>query len=729
MRKQWKNCLTMAMVLSVLTAGVFAGDIVPLYDDNDAVLDIDLAQKGTPGEITPIDTGGELTLAARFTAAEADLTATGPVIIIECGGTTFGNGLYLAGGDLIFATKGSNGLGGNTTTQTSLNDTDVSDSAAAVTIGAVSAGIETEVYVSYNTNTGQVIGSINGAVRSFTITGSDGGANLSGDESCSFLGYLDITPGQLGGLTNTNQGQGALWDANQAVNFTGTTQTNVRGQIFAATINPVLLPNDPDPANGAVNVDPDTVSQLMFDTAEDPNNLGSQNPQVTGHFVRVYDSFEGDPNFDVILESTFVAAGTDPISVNYDFELDQIVYWQVEEQINGNAEGDPENIVGPVWRFDALKSVPVIDGDPENSLVAPGEAASLTVSASSVSGGLSYQWYKSDDDTNNTKGDDTAIDGATSDTLTIASAALSDEGYYYCAVSNTAGTVDTGVAAVGIKRLVALYTLDESDFDGTYYLDTSTEDPCAHNLVPNAVPASAAWVDGADPSETGDGLDIGLNGETAAASEFDFAAAEFTDELTISLWVKWGGTDPESGTWQGLCSSSGPNNWFFEINNNTGVVQANAPGFSPFNTGTNVVPVDDWTHVVLTSKADQTGTIYINGVEAGSSVNYSINQNVTPVYLGANNFNVDGFVDPLNGALDDVRIYNYALDKVAVAQLYYDVLETAVCINPNDVNMSFDVAGGGENGDEPDCRVDLIDFEVMASTWLNCAIYPQSECQ
>jgi hypothetical protein len=64
-----------------------------------------------------------------------------------------------------------------------------------------------------------------------------------------------------------------------------------------------------------------------------------------------------------------------------------------------------------------------------------------------------------------------------------------------------------------------------------------------------------------------------------------------------------------------------------------------------------------------------------------------------------------------------------------VADLYYDIVEKPVCINPENVNLEFDVAGGGSNGDQPDCKVNLSDFAAFAQQWLNCGYYPQSDCQ
>ncbi len=73
--------------------------------------------------------------------------------------------------------------------------------------------------------------------------------------------------------------------------------------------------------------------------------------------------------------------------------------------------------------------------------------------------------------------------------------------------------------------------------------------------------------------------------------------------------------------------------------------------------------------------------------------------------------------DPINGLifeggsvtpciLDEVEIYNYALDAATIAQTYANMTETAVCPAP----LIYDLDG--------DCIVNLNDFTKLASQWL-----------
>ena len=122
--------------------------------------------------------------------------------------------------------------------------------------------------------------------------------------------------------------------------------------------------------------------------------------------------------------------------------------------------------------------------------------------------------------------------------------------------------------------------------------------------------------------------------------------------------------------------------------------------------------------------------IYLDGVAVATrSPATKVTANLSPMYLGALGRSDAGVLQSLfNGVIDDVQIFNYAKDKFSVADLYYDVQEIPLCLNPGNVDLTFDVAGGGANGDEPDCRITLADFAAFAQTWLNCGLYPQTDC-
>jgi probable HAF family extracellular repeat protein len=82
---------------------------------------------------------------------------------------------------------------------------------------------------------------------------------------------------------------------------------------------------------------------------------------------------------------------------------------------------------------------PAIASGPASQYVPPG--TKVTLNLSTVGDGLSYQWKKNG----------VAIAGATSATFALNSAQASDAGFYFCTVTNTAGSVDSPVGIVTVQ--------------------------------------------------------------------------------------------------------------------------------------------------------------------------------------------------------------------------------------------------------------------------------------
>ncbi len=137
-------------------------------------------------------------------------------------------------------------------------------------------------------------------------------------------------------------------------------------------------------------------------------------------------------------------------------------------------------------------------------------------------------------------------------------------------------------------------------------------------------------------------------------------------EITVATWVNWNG----GSAWQRifdfgngeaenvfLTPSSGAGTLRFVIRNGGDEQQLNAPG----------LPVGQWSHVAVTLGASG-ASLYVNGVLVAESSAITIRPlDFKPVlnYIGRSQY-----PDPLfNGAVDDFRVYNYALSAGEVAQL------------------------------------------------------------
>ncbi len=140
------------------------------------------------------------------------------------------------------------------------------------------------------------------------------------------------------------------------------------------------------------------------------------------------------------------------------------------------------------------------------------------------------------------------------------------------------------------------------------------------------------------------------------------------DEMTISMWVKW----TTSGNWQRIFDfGNGTDNYMFLTPANS---YTNVMRFAIKNGGSEQtvdckakLSTSSWKHLAVVIGREKT-TIYIDGEEAASSTGITIKpSDIHPVmnYIGRSQFTADPY---FRGYIDDLRIYNYALDADAVRQ-------------------------------------------------------------
>ncbi len=251
--------------------------------------------------------------------------------------------------------------------------------------------------------------------------------------------------------------------------------------------------------------------------------------------------------------------------------------------------------------------------------------------------------------------------------------------YYYTvvavdkALNRSARSGQTGATPTGEPTLVAQYGFQMDALD-----DSINEN--------DAVLAAGA-------SYTPGGLDgsaLALNGEGYVRVPSEVVNY---DQVTIATWVYWRGGE----SWQRI----------FDFGNGTGeylfLTPANWSGntmqFSIVKSGvgghdmyTSALPVQEWAHVAVVL-GDGTAELYVNGVleaSTGTSIKPS-DFNPLVNYIGKSQW-----PDPLfNGAIDDFRIYNYALSDIEVAELASDspVDPPGVAKIPLD-NADFDAGVG-----------------------------------
>jgi len=366
-------------------------------------------------------------------------------------------------------------------------------------------------------------------------------------------------------------------------------------------------------------------------------------------------------------------------------------YWRVDVY-EPNAPGPDVRTEGPLWRFETVPREPQIVTDPVGQVVAAGQSVSFTVETANAD---TFAWYKEGVETPLSDGD--RISGSATPVLTIRDVGLADEGFYYCVASNALTTAEavSASAQLMIERLVGWWKLD-----GT--LEDSVDE-----AVPGAPPHDGVVN---DPNFVDDGFDGGAYeffGDrrviTIAGSEtvFNF----YPSGVTVNAWVKLAAprafatvvakrNEEQTAGWMLRC----PDAAAFTVEQAS---QETAMGQSS---------VADGQWHMLTGRFDGSMVeVYVDGVRAGSAGPNSntIGVHAEPLIFGAARPSGAG---TLEGLVDDIRIWNYALSPEAIAKLYANATGSGVCMEL----PAYDFNG--------DCVVNLSDFAALAETWMESHI-------
>ena len=178
-----------------------------------------------------------------------------------------------------------------------------------------------------------------------------------------------------------------------------------------------------------------------------------------------------------------------------------------------------------------------------------------------------------------------------------------------------------------------------------------------------AITGSPTWVAG----RVGQALDLSGTGQYAIAP--DSSSLDISTAITLAAWIK-----PEKVATQNIMKktvgTTTPNGYELSLSS-AGYVFIRMNGSATYRLDSNIVyPTDGttWMHVAATYDG-ATITVYINGVLNTSKA-------VTPVAIGVNTTNLGIGAEPATtvinlyqGALDDARIYNRALNLAEIQVL------------------------------------------------------------
>ena len=343
-------------------------------------------------------------------------------------------------------------------------------------------------------------------------------------------GVINLDAGYVGITVNQCEGTGGdfldvyYWDADAQTSLIKFGPDQLISETQACV---------PSPANGSLAVATDTVL-----TWEKPWGLGVA---------------EIDPTYEVYVWEQGTSMGT-PAEVTvseHDPDLDpgKAYSWRVDV-IDPNEGGNPVRTTGLTWAFTTPEVQILVESQPADQMVDIGSDVTLSVQATGI--GLpvtGYQWKK----------DGGELGGQTDASLVISGFGDSNNGTYTCVISNGTDTLETAGALVVGKKMLAYWPLDEHLEDRAEELDTNAAgDKDVQFLVndPNIYdddvlnPATVPYVTGKV------GQAVAFNG----VDEFAFAGTwnpnEVSKELSVSLWVSYGG---DAGHWEGLI---GKRNWW-----------------------------------------------------------------------------------------------------------------------------------------------------------------------
>ncbi|MBP8606254.1 MAG: BNR-4 repeat-containing protein [Phycisphaerae bacterium] len=325
---------------------------------------------------------------------------------------------------------------------------------------------------------------------------------------------------------------------------------------------------------------------------------------------------------------------------------------------------------------------PEITRQPESAAAPIGQTAMFTVQAVGREP-LNYVWYKVD-----SSGDTAVASGSAA--WILSDIQPSDYGWYYCIVSNSAGSAMSSLVRLMPAELTAWWPLDGSYADATGH---------GYNAMPAGSPVFAAGHTGQAVHFNGSSYLNCTNGSSLTLQNGG----------TISAWVK---ADPalQNTAWATVVAKG---RWAWRLcrygfgSGNSISFHFNSPNYEYQANGSIPALDNTWHHLAATYDG-QSIKLYVDGqLDASAATPELVNSNADPVYIANRSDAARYWV----GLIDDVRIYSFAMDAAAVGLLYQD--KSCYQLNPYDVNR--------------DCRIDLDDWMVFAADWLDSGIDPQTQ--
>lgn len=428
---------------------------------------------------------------------------------------------------------------------------------------------------------------------------------------------------------------------------------------------------NPTPADGAVDITGDPGVTLSWQAG-------------TGVTPTGYKVYFSDVLGDVLTEDAAAYQGTTTgtnLTIG-SLNTDTTYYWSVTET------AEPNDIPGVIWMLETHKTFPVVVSEPVSQQVFANDNASFTFAVTSASE-VSYRWF----DANGELADSGAISGTHTQTLVITGAQVANEGNYYCQATNSAGTITSNTAKLLVKRILGNWLLDGDPNEAT----TPSLD--------GTIVGSIDWV--STPFGTAASFTSGDYIVIPADPSLNVYNA-----LSVSALVRFTGG---SSNWATLVAKNGENEqgWALRRRGSEADVTFTLRGtVGDDDPSGRVVVADGQWHQVIGIYDSSAGKryLYVDGrLDNVITDGGAINSTADPVMIGR--VGAD-WANYFVGEMAQVKIYNYPLTDMEVAELYYSFSGETFCKE----RPEYDFDG--------DCAVNLKDLSIIAANWLSCGVYP-----
>ncbi len=583
-----------------------------------------------------------------------------------------------------------------------------------------------------DTNSGWIMDETGDQVDLY-IKFKDAGGNQIGDEISMIL--FDTDPATQAPILSSVE-----WVQSPVFQFTipdGTTSFLVKirsvdgsedgGKVDGTSIymDDIMLDVLPLPAKNPLPSDkaieqPVTGLSLSWEPGDDPYAAGVPNGDITGYYlsVEIYDITNdpgepnsiNDPNY---VESAPVELSTaEYTSENIEIGFDKIVFWKVDQSINGSSVDGLATVKGKWWSFYTETSFPVIKTQPQDVSILEGQTATISIEADDDSNSIVlYEWYDSDDVLIASGEDATAI--------VFESATTSDAGEYYCVLTNSQGKQTVSdVAVLMVKGLLLKYDFENDLTDATGNFDGTgtTLDPGGEL----GITYETAGIDGIAAVFDGTSyMDLGI--EAYPNKEQGLKSG------TLSFWVKK--NDDITSTVIAVYNDSLVTCYNLSLQESGRIyfyIRAESGAFTTVQTTAEGLFDGQWHQIVATYEAGSNTNVYLDGEIIGSSTGLGENEVFADwsysMVVGAGN--TRGLINNVyTGSLDAFALYNYPMTNKEVLDMYNDLAPVKKSLCLDSYASAYDIAGPEGEG-IPDCEVNIYDLAVIANAWLECGLYP-----